>query len=238
MNDETLVMTATFRPADTPALVVRDEDVRILQYVCALVSWARPAHVRRIVFGENSNTRFDFSKIVEYVESAGKQIEVIVFDGNKQSARYGKGYGEGEILEYVARHSRLLNDHPDFYKVTGRLFVSNFDLISAATAGPDAFQRKQPKDARPRPCKIVTSFFKCSRELFETRLIDAYRHVDDPSGRFIEHVYYDQLRDVDVPGFPLKPALVGVQASTGRVYAPYGDDVVTRARSLFVSRPS
>jgi len=225
-------MTATFKPADTPGLVVRDEYERMLHYMCALVSWARPTRVRRIIFGENSNTRFDFSGIIRHLESAGKQFELLTFDGNKDSARLGKGFGEGEILEYVYRHSQLLREAPSFYKVTGRLFVGNFDALSEATTGPDAFQQKRPKDARPRPCKVVTSFFKCSLTLFETRLLRAYEDVNDPEGVFIEHVYFNRLRDLELANLGLKPALVGQQASTGRIYAPYDAEIVETARSL------
>ena len=54
----------------------------------------------------------------------------------------GKGFGEGEILEYVYTHSRLLRLTDTFYKVTGGLFVRNFDLASEATASRHAFRRK------------------------------------------------------------------------------------------------
>jgi hypothetical protein len=234
MRDETLVMTATFQPAaDTPGLVVSHERERILQYLCALVSWARPAFVRRIVFGENSNTAFDFSGIVGYLEAAGKEIEIIVFDGNRDVARFGKGYGEGEILEHVHGHSRLLAAAPSFYKVTGRLFVSNFDEVSDATPTPDAFQRKvkQPKDGSHRPPKVVTTFFKCSLALFERCLVDAYKEVDDRAGVYIEHVYYSRLRGIDLPDLGARPALVGQQASTGRIYGTYADDVIRMAQA-------
>jgi hypothetical protein len=230
--EETLVMTATFKPADTPGLIVRDERERVLHYLCALVSWARTAHVARIVFGENGNTRFDFSKVVEHVEAAGKAIEVIVFDGNKDSERYGKGFGEGEILEYLYTHSRLLHQHAGFYKVTGRLFVANFDAVSEATTSADAFQRKQPKDSRPRPSKVITTFFKCSLALFTDRLLDAYREVDDRAGIFIEHAYFNRLQHLELANFGVKPELVGQQASTGRVYAAYDQEIIELARSF------
>lgn len=235
MGNETLVMTATFRPAPgAPGLVVAGERERALHYVCALLSWARAARVRRIVLGENSNTRFNFSSVRRYLEAAGKEVEFLVFDGNRDVARLGKGYGEGEILEHVFRHSRLLRAAPAFYKITGRLFVSNFDAVSDATPGVDAFQRKvkPPKDGRTRPCKIVTTFFKCSLALFERRLMRAYTQVNDPGGVFIEHVYYNELRDVETAEFGVRPALVGQQASTGRVYAPYDDGVIETARAL------
>lgn len=73
LRRDTLVMTATFRPPSTPYLVVRDEGTRIQQYMCALVSWARTRRVRRIILGENSNTRFDFSRIVGYLEARARR---------------------------------------------------------------------------------------------------------------------------------------------------------------------
>jgi hypothetical protein len=231
---ETLVMTATFRAGTTPVLVIRREEDRIEQYLCALLSWARPQRIRRIVFAENSNTGFDFSPIVRLLEAAGKEVEVLVYDGNKGSEQLGKGFGEGEILEHVFRHSRLLRRGSTFYKVTGRLFVRNFDRVSESTPGRDAFRMKHRKDGKPS--KVNTVFFKCSMELFERRLLKAYRQVDERKGVQIEHTYYNQLRDVDAGGFGAAPRIVGQQASTGLLYEPYDDDVIAAARSLL--RPS
>ena len=230
LSRDTLVLTATFRAPSTPTLVVRDEHIRIQQYMCALVSWAGARRVRRIILGENSNTRFDFSRIVGYLEAAGKEVELLIFDGNKESPRFGKGYGEGEILERVYRHSRLLRLTDSFYKVTGRLFVRNFDDVSDATESRHAFRRKYGKPGNPS--KVDTTFFKCGLELFESRLLDAYREVDDAKRMFIEHMYFNRLSETDAGDFSLRPALVGQQASTGKVYGEYDDDVVRTAASL------
>jgi len=224
-------MTATFQAPSTPYLVVRDEGTRIHQYMCALVSWARTQRVRRIVFGENSNTRFDFSRVVRHLEAAGKEVEVLVFDGNKEAPRFGKGYGEGEILEHLHTHSRLLRLTDSFYKVTGRLFVRNFDVVSDATTSRHAFRRKYAKKPG-NPSKVDTTFFKCGRDLFETWLLHAYHDVDDMKRLFIEHRYFDLLQDTDVGGFPVSPEVVGQSASTGKVYAPYDEDIIRTAAAM------
>ena len=197
-GNETLVIPATFRADGTPFTVVRDERERILQYLCGLVAWAGPSRVRRIVFGENSNTAFDFSGIVRYLTDAGKEVEVVVFDGNAEAQRVGKGFGEGRILEHLFHNSTLLRTTPAFYKVTGRLFVSNFDQVSEATTSLDAFKRKRWKDPARTP-KVITRFFKCSRRLFEARLLDAYRQADDSKHIQIEHLYFERLSDLDIP---------------------------------------
>lgn len=231
LRRDTIVMTATFRAPFTPHLVVRDEGTRIQQYMCALVSWARTRRVRRIVLGENSNTRFDFSRVIRHLETAGKEVELLVFDGNRESPRFGKGFGEGEILEHICAHSRLLRMTDAFYKITGRLFVRNFDLVSDATESQHAFRRKYAKPP-VRPPKVDTTFFKCGLDLFESRLLRAYRHVDDSQRIFIEHVYFNLLCETDAGGFALGPELVGQQASTGKLYAPYDDEVVRTAEGL------
>ena len=225
---ETLVMTATFRAPLTPHLVVRDERMRIHQYLCALLSWAGVQRVRRIVFAENSNTGFDFTPIVRHLEAAGKEVELMVFDGNRQSPRFGKGHGEGEILEHVYTNSRLLRTAASFYKVTGRLFVRNFDAVSEATRSPHAFRRKYAKKPG-NPSKVDTTFYKCGLDLFATRLMHAYHDVDDEKRVFIEHRYFDLLSEAEAGGFPVSPEVVGQSASTGKVYGPYDEAVVRMA---------
>jgi hypothetical protein len=230
VGGETVVMTATFRAETTPYLVIREESERILQYMSALVSWARPKSARRIVLGENSNTRFDFGKVARYLEAAGKEVEVLVFDGNRSVEQRGKGFGEGEILEYIFTNSALARRADTFYKVTGRLFVSNFDVITEATQDSNAFHRTHGKLGRPS--KVNTTFFKCSRVLFETRLLHAYADVDELNRVYIEHVYFNQLRGAEVADFAVPPVLIGQQASTGKIYTAYDPDVVETAKSL------
>ena len=225
-RSETLLMTATFHAPSTPYLVLRDENARIRQYMTALVAWGQASRVGRIIFAENSNTRFDFAPIVSHLQAAGKQVELLVFEGNSGSERFGKGYGEGLILEHVFAHSRLLRARDSFYKVTGRLFVRNFDEVSEAATAPHAFKRKFGKPGNPS--KVDTTFFKCGLDLFERRLIDAYKEVDDMKRIFIEHQYFDRLRDSDAGGFPVAPEVVGESASTGKVYGAYDEEALSQ----------
>jgi hypothetical protein len=80
---------------------------------------------------------------------------------------------------------------------------------------------------------VDTTFFKCGLELFETRLMHAYREVDDMKRVFIEHMYFDLLRETDVGGFPLSPEIVGQSASTGKVYGEYDEDVIRTAATMW-----
>jgi hypothetical protein len=234
---ETLVMTATFRAPSTPFLVLRDERARIQQYLCALLSWVTVARVGRIVFAENSGTEFDFGRIRRRLEAAGKELELLVFDRNANAAQFGKGFGEGEILEHVFRHSRLLRSTSSFYKVTGRLFVANFDALSTATTAADVFRLRRGK--RPGdPSKADTRFYKCSLDLFERRLIDAYRQVDDARRVSLEHEYFARLEPLRIAEFPIPPQIVGESASNGKVYGAYDAEVTRIATEMAAFAPT
>ena len=41
----------------------------------------------------------------------------------------GKGYGEGEIIEYALKNSAFLHSEREFIKLTGRITIENLDAI-------------------------------------------------------------------------------------------------------------
>ena len=129
MKDCVLLMTGTINVGNTCYVEMKNSRERLFQYLCSLVSWITLTKQKKIVFCENSNTDYDFTKIKELAEKYEKQLEILVFDGNQQSAFYGKGYGEGKIIEYAFDNSRFLQEEICFYKITGSTFVENFDQI-------------------------------------------------------------------------------------------------------------
>jgi hypothetical protein len=87
-----------------------------------------------IIFCENSGTTYDFSKIQKRAADAGKNLEILIWKGNSNSQRFGKGYGEGEQIEHAINNSQYLPDHVNFYKLTGRNFVQDFENICVTLA--------------------------------------------------------------------------------------------------------
>jgi hypothetical protein len=127
--NEVLLITASINIKATPYVAITDKEERLLQYLIGLISWIKLTDIKTIVFCENTNTSYDFSKIIEFANSQGKTLEVILFQGNDGAQKYGKGYGEGKIVEYALKNSQYLKDSVDFYKITGRLFVPEFNEI-------------------------------------------------------------------------------------------------------------
>ena len=64
-----------------------------------------------------------------------KEFEWISFQGNTtKTQEKGKGYGEGEIIEYAINHSQLLAKSKMLMKLTGRFYVKNMTLFFFSSA--------------------------------------------------------------------------------------------------------
>ncbi|MBC7955508.1 MAG: hypothetical protein H7Y33_06540 [Cytophagales bacterium] len=137
MTEDPLLLTAAITPGAVPFVAVADGQERAIQYFCALISWIRSSGAKNIVLCENTATEVDFTVLVELAQSLGKDLEVLKFSGNSEAQRYGKGYGEGKIIEYAVDNSRLLARATRFYKATGRLFLPAFDRVAASTQDRD-----------------------------------------------------------------------------------------------------
>lgn len=126
---EVLLITASIEARNTRDVTIRDRVERQRQYLQGLVAWITLTELPTIVFCENTNTSYDFTKLIEFARLKNKTLEVFVFGGNHKAQVYGKGYGEGEIVDYAMKNSRYLSKSQSFYKITGRLFVQNFNQI-------------------------------------------------------------------------------------------------------------
>jgi hypothetical protein len=131
-GNEILIVTSSIQPfPNVPFLAIRDPKERLRQTLCALVLWIRCPSIHSIVLCDNTAPDYDFSLIQEYAKQHGKKMEIMLFKGNARVVTAGKGYGEGEILNHVLKNSVLLKESKNgvFYKITGRLFVSNFEYL-------------------------------------------------------------------------------------------------------------
>jgi hypothetical protein len=177
----------------------------------------------RIVICDNSG--FDYSEIEEIKQKATEQkktIEFLNFHGDSDKIlKLGKGYGEGEIMEYVLLNSKLIKpDEISFCKVTGRILILNIDAILKNTfLNENYFQRMHinPFAAEER---VDTRFYQCTLKTFKDYLFEAYQLVNDNEGNYLEHVYHDQLKvyNVDYRSFNKLPRIEGVSGSTGETY--------------------
>lgn len=249
---DVLLVTSALRPAKAmPFLELRDPRDRLHQTLCGLISWLEATPLRRIVLCDNSGISSELDGFRAWAETRGAEFECLAFSGaTDRIATFGKGYGEGEILEHAFAHSRLLADCATFYKITGRLFIQNFGALRAlhaadpvvfalsGTPWKNRFKRHLLRLGYFRKLwqaqTTHTVFYKCTPDFFRRHLLTRYREVDEHQGRWLEHAYYVPTMIHGAAGFREYPTIVGMRGTLAQPYhgQGYSDAVQARARSL------
>lgn len=201
-----LIITATITPnsnfvVQSDALARRNEYLEVLKYYSSNFSGD-------IYFVENS--AFDFEKD-EGFQTLTKQENVFILNFPKSNAfKKGKGYQEFEVLDKVL--SQLENKYEEFIKVSGRYLTTNFkELITQENSGIVIDRHQKKKVA-------ITSFFRCKMDFYQKEIRGCFKNVNDDKGIFIEHVIYDELKNVSkvkIDLFVKTPIYKGVSGSYG-----------------------
>lgn len=131
INKTVLLITGCIKPnPSTFQLSLTDVEQRLKQYI-ECIKWGieKTAFVK-IVFIDNSGFTVN-PVLIDYAKQRGKQLEWLSFLGNEKMIELcGKGYGEGEIIEYGLKYSELLRGAAYFCKLTGRLKVENINRFT------------------------------------------------------------------------------------------------------------
>ncbi|WDF54710.1 hypothetical protein [Mucilaginibacter sp. KACC 22063] len=216
-----LVITSTVY-VNSNLTVLIDPDIRLKQYIDSIKFYAGSPFINRIIICDNSG--FDYSENIEiqYIAKI-KEIECLHFVGNKtEILKKGKGYGEGEIMEYVINNSKLMSEEENsFYKVTGRILLYNVNsIIKAMKKDVNYFQQVGINPFR-KVQAVDTRFYHCNKATFFKYLKNAYHQVNDLATFYLEHAYYNSLKSNSVPfkNFVEQPNFGGISGSTGNSYA-------------------
>lgn len=221
-----LLLTATIQ-VDHPEFLRAggrtDTRVRLHDYVAALRSWiTSQSSVRDIVLVDNSGHALDaLQEVVEQNRSCGKRVELISSRTTGYSATRGRSFGELDIMATALARSELLREATGFAKVTGRVFIPNFDAIVTAVASDfDVVGRLSHNLTW-----LDTVFVLFRKEPFAQRLLPfALEHVDDRARRCVERVLASACLHAIADGgrwypFAVEPRVRGVRALDNRAYA-------------------
>lgn len=217
-----LILTSTVHINSLMTVVV-DPKIRLQQYIDSIHFYMDSKAIQKIIVCDNSG--FDYTSISalqEHADQSDKAIEFLHFQGTLDKIQeFGKGFGEGEIMTFVFKHSSLIREQESaFIKVTGRLKILNIDAVLAKMN--DDFNYFQPVNLNPfvNLKKVDTRFYQCKKVTFNAFLESAYCDVHDREGVFLEHVYYQQLlsNSIKFENFVVLPNFLGISGSTGIVY--------------------
>ena len=212
-----VLVTGTINPdLNVSSLVLKDSNERLQQYKESLLWLLFNSSVKKIVFCDNSLCpQTEFLDVVNLARKMQKEFEFLSFQGDtKKTVEQGKGYGEGEIIEYALNKSELLAGVPYFIKITGRLKVDNLSSIIKHINTYHFYINMFNKE------RVDTRIYSISKELYNKFFLDAYKRVDDEEKYYIEHVFTDIIKSQNIKSrnFPRVPRYVGISGSTGKKY--------------------
>jgi hypothetical protein len=129
-----LVMTATIVPPKLmPGTARRDPELRMQDYQEAFRFYlgVDDVHIDEIIFLENSGT--DLTPFRNIARQCGSQKKIRLVSTNPDyPAENGKGYGEFFMLDNALASQPERSETKKFWKVTGRLIVSNISQLIAS----------------------------------------------------------------------------------------------------------
>lgn len=203
--------------------------------------------------------------LVDVLAERGLELEVLGFEQDQQAVReFGKGYAEGKVIAYALANSKLLGSADAFFKVTGRLFIANFDRLakdvcgskptfnlefgwlrqraaSAAQAwlGERGALRRQSKLGEYLSPAVSTVFWHSPKEYCFRHLLNAYLSARDRSGWYAEHAVGRTLVRHGVGRFSQYVDIVGESGTNPRFYSggPLPEKWLADAREILRASP-
>lgn len=214
-----IILTATISPCkNQPYLAVHNPLDRFEQYRKAVTFYLKCQNISGVVLCDNSQSEdSDFSQEVALAKKLNKPLEILyIHTDESMISQYGKGYGEAEILDYVVDHSKILNEDPVFFKVTGRLLLLNVDtLIKKAEKTPNVLFINQCGNK-----SVDSRFFIAESHTYKRFFRDVKYQVNDNNTRYLENVYYDIITSnkLETKCFSQFPRVKGQSGSLGYYY--------------------
>lgn len=219
MVDCVLLVTGTIRPNTNISVEINNKDERLREYINCLKYYICKSEIAKIVFCENSRYTFNQNSLFKLAQKYNKQLEILQFEGDVEKIGiYGKGYGEGEIIEYAFNNSKLIKNSDYFIKVTGRLIVNNLKQIIDKMVYPKTYFNL---DLYGYQC-IDTRLYGMTTEQYRNTFIHLYYNVRDRRNRrIIEKIFINTIRknNIHIYNFPVYPEIIGCSGSSAIDYA-------------------
>lgn len=190
---------------------LRNKEIRVNLTLAAIKNWLLIDKEIKIVICDGSGV--DFSKKI-FSHFPGSNIEFLCFKNNQALvAKYGSGYGEGEIIKYAISHSFILKNAPVFAKCTSKLNIGNFKKIVKNFNGQficqctfsnvriirTFFNSKAVESAKL--LNIDTRFYIVKKDIYMKFFKYTYKKVRPEKKYYLEHAFYNDAIEGKMKNF-------------------------------------
>jgi hypothetical protein len=217
-----ILITSCIFPIDNSGKL-SDPELRIKYTLEGLLMWRQIAPHSPIIICDSSN--YDFSSHLQKLNLNG--IEQLKFFGNSQLVKkYGKGYGEGEIIEYALNHSMFMSNADSFIKCTAKLWVNNFHKCAAQWdltkkyLGRGYFKNVFSISKPSFFEYIDTRFFIATKKFFFSSMLPVYQKATNNPKGSIEYLLLEKIQEENINHFLFKclPIIQGMSGGSAKYY--------------------
>lgn len=222
-----LITSSIFSSA--PYTLINDSDTRLNQLLNSIIKWVTEYPEIKIVVCDGSGFDFQECNLCKELYRMNQRLEFISFNNSYELVKIlGKGFGEGEIIEYAIKNSSFIHECDSFAKVTGRLFVKNVKKYFTSKKINLYCQLNFSFKFIFLPIKcnsFDTRFYVIDKELYVKHFMKLYQEVNDNKGIFLEHVFLKKVKELHGKHEDIKFwnyfEVIGVSGSTGKIYRSF-----------------
>lgn len=221
INDIPILLTSSVVAHDG-GVALKSTDDRIRFSIQSIEEWLKIDKNLLIVLCDGSS--FDFTDLASrYFPDA--RIECLFFENNQELVKkYGRGYGEGEIVRHALTHSKFINDSGCFAKCSSKLWVDNFYECTKDWNGKllckGVFLNVFSIFRKTIFTYIDTRFYVASCAFYKSYLVNAHLQINKKSGHGLEECFRDILMSQGIRKvfFNVAPVISGVGGGIGIHY--------------------
>jgi len=216
-----LLLTSSVVAHDTD-VALKDTEERQRLTMDSLGEWMLIDPALQIVICDGSG--FDFTNSIRQ-RFPSADVECLFFQNDLLAIkRYGRGYGEGEIVRHALEHSRLITYAGCFAKCSAKLWVKNYRDCLSEWNGKlclkgvflDVFSPSKPTTL----AYIDTRFYISQVKLYKELLLEAHVGIDKDKGYGLEECFLDCIHDTGMHNMLWRtpPIIEGVGGGIGAAY--------------------
>lgn len=218
MIDTPLLITSVLVTSAIKSNSLKSYDERLNQTIEAINKILDFKIFKKIVIVDGSNSKIFTDNEIKYFLELGVEIEQIVFQQNTDYVKkYGKSYGEVEIVNFSVLNSNLINRSKEFYKISGRYSIENLDkLVKTINKYENVFFYDNPPFLNKGREFVSTIFYKVSVDFYFKYLRDAQVECNYTVYGYLESVYYRCLKNIKRDRIPVQfPLYDAISGTTG-----------------------
>jgi hypothetical protein len=220
-NKVPILLTSSVIAHDT-GVALKDTEARIHLALESVSHWLKIDPKLEIVLCDGSN--HDFSSIVTE-KFPSSQIECLSFENDQELVKkFGRGYGEGEIVRYALKHSKFINRAGCFAKCTSKLWVDNYAQCLKSWNGKllykGVFLNVFSLFKKTVFSYIDTRFYIISCSVYTKYFENAHLQIRADQGKSLEECFHEVFIQNNIYHslFNVAPVINGVGGGTGKYY--------------------